>query len=529
MNKDKEFDDYIKGFFDKDPEVPSELDWEAMDFDLPKPEIAETKEETGNKYKKYLLLLLLLLTAVIGFLNFNKNQSNNTAQSVLSKTDLLVDKPKAIADSSAKLIIDEPEATTNSSSELMVDNDAAINGHTEKHRSIESKVNTEEVQTGSTNDTSNELGALKTQSQLKEGEKSGKNSVQKELELLLKDDEVQKLIALITDNEQQEETNKNTNSKPISTNEASAQKPLERQAKQPNTSANIVSSIKQNETKKHLAEKDIKTGTINIKSSHTIKKHTEDQSTNNQLSPLSPISLNSLPIPLSKKIDVALIESYPIEKESNSKTQSKAIEIFAGYGYNIFNLNVAESNPIKENLNSDFGKSFTSGIRFDISNFWQTTLQIKYDQYHSTFEYARDLEPIYNLIGFSKVHRQELTFHNNYTNTLGIQLGVARRFNLSKLNFYTGIGIAPTYTLSTKGKTLNDNNVNTLIYDKQINRLSVSGNLNLRMTYALNPSLNLEMVYQHNRFLSAGPFINNGSTTKQQNALFLIISYRLNR
>jgi len=59
VSKDKEFDNYIKGLFNEDPKAPSELRWEAMDFDLPNP---KKKEPKSNK-KYWLLLLLLLFTS----------------------------------------------------------------------------------------------------------------------------------------------------------------------------------------------------------------------------------------------------------------------------------------------------------------------------------------------------------------------------------------------------------------------------------------------------------------------------------
>jgi len=124
------------------------------------------------------------------------------------------------------------------------------------------------------------------------------------------------------------------------------------------------------------------------------------------------------------------------------------------------------------------------------------------------------LAPIYDLENLVKIYRTERTFHNNYTNTLGIKLGLERRLRVSNwLQLYAGLDIAPIYAISAIGKTVTDTMVDELTYDNQVSRLSLSGGVSAGMIIPINRSINLEAAYQYNQFLFNGIFINNGIST----------------
>lgn len=500
MSEHKEFDDYIKGLFDKDPAVPSELNWEAMDFDLPKTEVVPKKKPPKRKYKKYILLLLLFFTTFIGFLGINKYKSNTVQQPVLSSAAL----------QSSELDVPELQASELDVPELNSVASKSTTNYNGKDQSIESLASeTNESQTRITDDKPMAVGELNTDSRGNNSEPSTIktstiNAERKTIERKAVEEEfIEDAKPLLTETLNQEITE---------------QLPVQ------STFYNTDNAIIEKDTKDQLEDNFTTAEVVNKTPIQPSQDRYKEDKKTNDVSLLESISISSL----INKEDLTLLVPETLAKKENPKAQSKAVELFVGYGYNTFDINIAESNILQGKLNKDFGKSFSSGIRLDINDSWKTSLQINYDQYHSTFEHIRDLEPVIDFTKFQRVHRQERTFHNNYTNTIGLQLGLERKISLSKsLYLYSGIGIAPTYVLSSKGKTTDGNLIETLTYDNQLNKLSVSGGLNFRLAYAINPALNLEMHYQYNQFLLNGIFINNGVSAKQQNTLSLQLSYQL--
>lgn len=548
MREHKEFDDYIKGLFDKDPEVPSELNWEAMDFDLPKTEVVEKDDKKEKKYRKYIgLLLLLLFTTVIGFLGINKYKSNTVQKTVLESSE-----SRASELPSSGLASEESESVTNE-----LTNNNPIGKPTGEDQSIESlaesltepltNAEAKESQALPTNSESEELQGLRTQDKLTDNEPTkvqttAVSNEQKEIASLLVENEIKDYQTSIssTKGEDSKEivkqmVNKESIQTPKTFTKGLTEQLLE-QNRSNNTDASTLPNSTQDksssiiETTEVINTRPVKSNGGNVKKDNVKENNAEEDREINSLSLLQSISVNSLSKPIINKEDLNILAPKTIKKEENSKTKSKAIELYVGYGYNVFNLNIPESNILQGKLSRGLGKSFTSGVRFDINDSWKVSAQVNYDQYHSTFEHIRDLDSAIDFTKFQRVHRQEKTFHNNYTNTLGLQLGLERRFSISKvLHLYPSIGIAPTYVISTKGKTTDGTETNTLTYNDQVNKLSASGGLNIRMVYSLNPSLNLEMAYQYKQFLSNGIFINNGVFAKQQNTLSLMVSYRLNK
>lgn len=87
MNEQKEFDDYIKGFFETDPAVPSELEWETMVFDLPeKPSNSFAKN--GRKYLIALLVLLMIFPIVYFSIKKQNAGKLNTSSLVVAEQTL---------------------------------------------------------------------------------------------------------------------------------------------------------------------------------------------------------------------------------------------------------------------------------------------------------------------------------------------------------------------------------------------------------------------------------------------------------
>jgi len=219
----------------------------------------------------------------------------------------------------------------------------------------------------------------------------------------------------------------------------------------------------------------------------------------------------------------ALVEKNELEPENNFKIN----EVYAGYGYSHFYLDISELGIIKYIINSVPSNFYKAGIKLNLGKKWMTNTGLRFDRYHTTLEYTRDLEPIYR--ESQKINRKEVTFHNNFTNTIGLQMGIARKWNSNKrLHFYTGVGIMPNYTMSATGKTVIDLIADQLVYDEGVNKLSINAGLAVGLVYKVSPAFNVELAYEYSQFFKDGIFINNGIAAKEQGSFSVNISYKLN-
>lgn len=237
--------------------------------------------------------------------------------------------------------------------------------------------------------------------------------------------------------------------------------------------------------------------------------------------PLSNLQMGLLPAPLSNEMQ---LELRPL---STKQTKIQAASIYFAYGYKHFTLDVEEANPLKEKVNAVLSPSFQLGLQLSLNNKWSTNVGLTYDTYHTTFEHRRDLEPEFDFQNNVKINRQEVTFHNNYTNTLGLELGLNRTWKLlNVLQVFTGISITPTYSLSTEGKTIDLRFAPTTLTNDQISKFSMNGGIKLGAAIPISRSINLGIAYQYQHFFHNKTFINNITFTKQQNNLSLILRYR---
>lgn len=512
MSEHKKFDDYIKGLFDENPKVPSDLNWEEMNFDLPIP------EEKGKKSnKKYIgILLLFFFVTSIGFFGLMRNKLANTTP-ISSKA------PTDLSSEIGGMTGIVEQSKINSKEFINQDRVASKEENLEKgfilsknQTQLPAKSIAKEVEVKNfANQTSNQVP---TKSVVKEG--SVPKSIADSNESKLNDGFAITRVP-VSNNHKGNSSNPET----IISFSAKAMTDLNEESSQ---------LYKRNEANK-LNEPLVGNPMPNSEEVSG-KKESPNRSGFNLIPEKGPAAeyLEPLSIVLSNNSATDLKPELSPPSPISEKTQkgtSNVEALFLGYGYNKFSLNIANSNPLKDKVESAFGNTFKIGIRLNLNQNWKTNVQLKLDRYHSTFEYARDLEPIYDLDSFSKYHRQEITFHNNYTNTIGLQLGVERRFKLNNsFDLYAGIGISPTYVLSASGKTLVDGQtIEDLVDDNQSDKFTINAGVNLGMIYNLNPSVSVELAYQYNRFLLGDIFINKDISTNQQNALSLILSYRLTK
>lgn len=216
-------------------------------------------------------------------------------------------------------------------------------------------------------------------------------------------------------------------------------------------------------------------------------------------------------------------------KETGGKKNQKP-ELRLAYGYNTFRLSFNESDVLNNKVESALGNSFALGLRLPVKGGLFLNLAAGLDRYHSTFNHSRDLEPELDFDRGVKIFREEITFHNNFTNTLSVQVGLLQKLVVSKrFEVLGGLALAPTYILSAEGKTTSGVDIEQLSLPADNSRFVWGGNLQLSFAYRLSSNLSAELVYRHGRFLSEGIFINTDTFAKQQNSLSLGLAYRLRK
>jgi len=507
MKERDEFDDYIKGLFSKDPVVPAELEWEAMDIEIPK------ATKPNRKFWSILLLLLLFASTSIIFLTKKREtkKQNNEVVTIDEETNKII---------------------TNS------------NNKQNENRTL-------------TSNKAEEINTLNTNTKINEAKLADLENIELETQLTLakpkKDVNLQK----------QDETFKEIKTVNAVTNEKNYVNNFEPKADKKTTKTNevIISQLKNEPIAEKLPLNDfsqnqpIKIDTkqkVDITSSEIVTYKNNNTNLNNSLGSIaknefketttSPNTkalvvkqnvlsqINVLPLISANNLsaDNESIELTKFRKFSNKNTPKNKIAFVLSYGYNTFNLKIEETNVLKDKLNNVFGNSFKTGIKINLNKNWKTNVLLSFNQFHSTFEHTRDLETVFDTDNFLKIKRKEITYHNNYTNTLGLEVGVERNlYTIDRFHLLAGVALTPTYALSATGKTTNNTLVEKLVYDSKFGKISMGGSINIGAVYSVNKSISLEAAYQFNKLFINEIFINNNITTNQFNIFTLGISYRL--
>lgn len=472
MNDNKEFDKYIKGLFDEDPKVPSELKWEKMDFDLP------TTNEQSNKpnRKKYIGLLLLLFIAIaIAYFNVKKEE-----------------------------VIDYQPLTQSTQQP----SDDKIRSKSNTYTSQPKKQDTKEA-----ND-------------LKEKQVSDNSITQSHTQTV-----IQKIENTPAPNNIPKQISP-SNTALAQTAKVSLATQINNQSISINSKNDFLKDFSENNTiPVNTISKNVKPkSSISTPSFSPPLKTESTQKSEQQITETLPIiQINNLPI--SNKSTLLPSPDLLQTDYVDNKSKFHFNEVYIGYGLNNFNLKTDSTSTIlKDKINKAIGNSLRAGVRLRLNDNWAGNFQLKYDRFHSTFEHIRSLDTLYDGQRLIRIYRYEETFHNNYTSTLGLQLGLERRWQVAnRLQLYAGLGIAPTYALSATGKTTAKTDVERLAFDNQVGRFSINGGISAGVIVPINQSINVEAAYQYNRFLFNNIFINNGIQSNQQNAVSLMITYRLTK
>jgi len=530
MKEHNEFDDYIKGFFNEEHEVPAELRWEFMDIELPN--TTTPNKSTNRKLWGLLILLFLFIVIPIIFLSIRKQ-----------KVSTLKDPTKVV-----EQIVDEALRSGTNNFKANQKKQAISTDKERQYETIASKIEQPENEAITSNAKTNKIDR-KNQVVDISTKQNGESSLIKYNQMLnkaadlnsenLKRDEINPIITMPRKHNKtnalivNEPVNKSILSNSIKSklNEKNQDKfDLNYTLQKTNVQKNFI----ENSNSKRKDDFDNSTENIDTKAEHNatgssvskINSKSTQESTTRIIEILPIISMNNLPHLFSKSIELKERQTS-FEKDSFDK-KSKVAEIVIAFGYNNFNLKIEDTNILKDKISKVRDWSYKAGIKFRLNTNWKTNLYFKYDRYHTKFEHSRDLTPIYDYENFLKIKRKEVTIHNNFTKTLGLQLGLERTlFTINQLQLYTGIGVTPTYTLSTDGKTTGGILVDTLVYNSEVGKLSVQGGLNIGVVYTINASILVEATYQFNQFFGNEIFINNKIQTSKQSVMSLGLIYRL--
>jgi len=520
MKERDEFDDYIKGLFKEDPKVPIGLEWKAMDIELPK----ATKNGKNNK-KFWGILLLLLLLASSSVIFFGKKKKEAKKHKNVATADKQMNNETQISNLATfdnKIRIENKTLTGNDTNTAKIDQSRnktilAEPFVLEKNESAEAKSPLRSKVQENGKAVSNEII----------NKANAQNSFTK--------DDVNKFDPASSISKLQPKIKKVNNSK--ITNQYSAPNISFNNTKLSNQNQSIEINTKQKvkiangvDAKISTYKNDEINSLDSLESITNRKPKNITASLKIMESALSSVEI--LPLIISNILpsnnkEIGLIRFHKFSKENQNTSKEKITVVFA-YGNNAFNLKVDDADILKDKLKNVLGSSYKAGIKIRINENWKTNVLLNFNQLHSTFEHTRDLEPIYDIENSLKTKRKEITFHNNYNNTLGLQLGVERNlYTIKKVHLQAGLAIVPTYSLSTNGKTIKSIIVEKLVYNNEVSKFSLGAAFNFGMIYSISKSMNFEAAYQLNWFFVNEIFINNNVNTNQQNIFTIGFAYSL--
>lgn len=430
MEDQNKIDKYIAGLFEENPEVPAELAWENMDFDLP-----DHTKGSGNAKKRYLLLVLLLIIG-LGSYFFWRVMSNAH-------------------------IHNEQAGRSTVSSE--VNNRADIESERAANKSLNEKLNSETDLQQRLNSSLDRLRVYDDQ-MLSNGIQSYSS----------------------------------------------------------NASVVTLSSASDEMYKRDL---------IGVEEGISADWTETPESSNGSQLAYSTIDAGELlPISIPGR-DVQDIASASIlsivSVEEKEQKRRKAITLLLGSGVNALPLDVEEGNILQDKVSSARGRSYKLGLSYPLSERWQIQASLQYDRMRTIFTHSRDLDPVFDAVQGVRILREERTFHNNYTDLLGLQLGVDRIILiLPSLDFTIGPVLAGNYLVNLMGKTTEGEETFPLSIEGSSNRFTISAGLRAGMQFTVNPRTHVGIGLKSQRFITRSVTLNDGVSTNWLHQLSVQLGYR---
>ncbi|MEM1220517.1 MAG: hypothetical protein AAGH79_16465 [Bacteroidota bacterium] len=240
------------------------------------------------------------------------------------------------------------------------------------------------------------------------------------------------------------------------------------------------------------------------------------------LQPVAVLSFESLQfkassIPLS---DEVLVKEPKVQKDDN--------RFFLALGYNRFTLNPTENTPLLNKVSTTLGRSFSGGFQISWTSKLRFITQVNYDQFHSVFQHARSLDTIVDAANALRTIRTELTYHNNYSYSLGLKMGLRQSFDVASFGqLYLGGGLEGLYLMEVRGKTTNGLFTEALFVDADTPKTSLGVSVEAGISIPINDRIHFETTYSLRCILLNPVFINYDLYSNYQHTLSLGLSYSI--
>lgn len=498
MREDKEFDDYVKGLFENDPNTPAELEWESMEFELP--QTAQPKNKLGRKFLWLLLLPLLFGTCSVGYFYLN-----NTSSLKITNVN-----------------------NSSNSNEQISDNNANANSalqNTDKENNAITEISTAE-------DVTENMVTSTTE----------KNPQQANLSM----DKIEKAINDVKDN---------SNNPSMTSDKAKDPELLTNRSHVGNFVISTPVIEKQNSKSELNTVSKINSSTAQVTPISNVVENNNIKTIEKSSSPLVvisdgnkleqnsffnspdylPVILRDLEIPIREELSDTIVKNLDVlsfdPTIASDASKPKIDAFYIGYGYSRLKLIREDSTDFRrQSLRPGTGKYFYVGARKNLNSFLSANVQLNYDRLHTIFEYSRELDPIFDFQNSSVTYRTENTYHNNYTDLLGVQLGMELRKEVfDKLVGFVGLGVTPAFVLKSTGRTIRNRSVGELIYDDNFSKFSLATTVKAGLNYNIDDTFEIGLCYDLNAVLRNKVFISDYVSSKLQHKLSLSLGYRFGK
>jgi hypothetical protein len=166
--------------------------------------------------------------------------------------------------------------------------------------------------------------------------------------------------------------------------------------------------------------------------------------------------LKILPAAVATSSENQLTVSLHARTDSSTKHITKPISLFVSIGMNKAQMNHNSASQ-DDAVTPAWGNSFQILLERELKNNWLLSIGLGYQGLHSTFYIEKDLGRSVNASQLEVIKRTRLVFHNNYFNFFSLNLGGGKQFKLSprwhgQLLMY----LSPSYRLSYTGRSLDD-------------------------------------------------------------------------
>lgn len=269
-----------------------------------------------------------------------------------------------------------------------------------------------------------------------------------------------------------------------------------------------------NSEDKHTINEDNQTYT---RSSNETTKNGIAQKHLDKVSAIRPIGLSTLI--QNAPLDLPTVDRLQIEKNARKKTMS----FFTSYEYSYANTEYYDS-PQSEALNQAvspaYGHSINMGLRLPMSKSSFFSTEVTYQDLKSQFMYTENLGTKVDQANFQKITTLRHVCHTNSIQSLGVRLGIGKKFMLSnRWGIELTGALSSNYRIAGNGRTLDDNSSIISIEDHQFaDKFQFNAHLNTGIFLELK-KVKIVGILGWQRSLNKTLLIENLSIKQSSNAL----------